>query len=54
VSGDMKADPDPFRIWWAKYVRKDLPHIDDYEYSHGAIFSASRTGIQPAVILYTR
>lgn len=43
--GDMLRETMTFQQWWHKYVRKTLPHINRFKFSHGAIFSVTKSKI---------
>jgi hypothetical protein len=52
MSGDMLRETMTFRQWWDKYVKKTLPYINRYKFSHGAIFSVSKRKIKENSIEY--
>lgn len=41
-SGDMEKETMNFKEWWNFYIRKTLPKIKNFVFSHGAIFSVSK------------
>lgn len=44
-SGKMLPEKRTFKQWWTESVKKPLPHIHRYKWSHGAIFSVSKQRI---------
>lgn len=45
-TGKMLPEKNKFNQWWTSYVRKRLPHIRQFKFSHGAIFSVSKSTIR--------
>ena len=52
MNGDMLRETMTFQQWWHKYVKKTLPHIKQYKFSHGAIFSVPKRKITENSIEY--
>lgn len=44
-SGDMLKEKKTFRQWWYYYLKKPIPKIKFFQFSHGAIFAVSKNKI---------
>ena len=53
-NGKMLPEKRTFKQWWTECIRKPLPHINRYKWSHGAIFSVSAERIGNNSIDYYR
>ena len=45
-NGKMLPERRTFKQWWADTLKKPMPHINRYKWSHGAIFSVSDRSIR--------
>jgi hypothetical protein len=45
-SGKLLPEKRTFKQWWTECLRKPLPHINRFKWSHGAIFSVSNHRIR--------
>ena len=45
-SGRMLPEKRTFKQWWTERLRKPMPHINRFKWSHGAIFSVSSERIR--------
>ena len=53
-NGKMLPEKRTFKQWWTECLRKPIPHINRYKWSHGAIFSVSSERICNNSIDYYR